>query len=91
LDAVLGAAVDGGWWIVGMKAPRTDVFAGVPPSRSDTGARQLGRLQALGLQVGLLDVVRDVDTWEDALAVGAAVPSTAFGAAVAELSSRFVR
>lgn len=81
-DAVLGPAEDGGWWAVGFRQPCPDAFTGVPMSRADTGAHQLARLEALGLRTALLPTARDVDTWEDALAIAELAPHGAFAAAV---------
>jgi hypothetical protein len=61
-----------------MRSPRPDVFEGVVPSTPRTGAHQLARLRALGLPTRLLSVVRDVDTWDDAIAVAEERPTTAF-------------
>jgi hypothetical protein len=85
-DAVLGLAEDGGWWAIGFRRPHPGAFAGIRTSRPDTGARQLERLTRLGLRTGLLAVERDVDTWEDALAVAAASPHGAFASAVRSVS-----
>jgi glycosyltransferase A (GT-A) superfamily protein (DUF2064 family) len=82
VDAVLGLAADGGWWAIGLRAPDPGVFCGVPMSRSDTGARQVRRLAGLGHRVSPLPVLRDVDTFSDALAVADAAPSTTFAAAL---------
>ena len=81
-DAVLGLAEDGGWWAIGFGRPHPEAFAGIATSRADTGARQLERLTNLGLATALLPVERDVDTWEDALAVATVCPHGAFAAAV---------
>lgn len=85
-DAVLGPACDGGWWAIGMRRPRPDVFESVETSRSDTGARQLHRLAELGLRPALLDVQRDIDTWDDVLEVALLVPAGAFAAAVGAIT-----
>jgi rSAM/selenodomain-associated transferase 1 len=87
-DAVLGPATDGGWWALGLRGPVPGVFAGIPTSRSDTGARQAARLAALGLTVGALDLRTDVDTWDDAVAVAREAPATRFATAVRSLASR---
>ena len=81
-DAVLGLAEDGGWWAIGLRRPHPEAFAGIGTSRPDTGARQLARLTNLRLRTELLPVERDVDTWEDALAVASVCPHGAFAAAV---------
>jgi hypothetical protein len=82
VDAVLGPAADGGWWLAGQRRPHPGAFLGVPTSRSDTGARQLRRFHDLGLRVAPLPVRVDVDTWPDAVAVATSHPRTRFAAAV---------
>ena len=86
-DSAFGAALDGGYWAIGLRAPDAAVFAGVPMSSSSTGAVQRARLAQLGLQPVILTPLRDVDTFEDALAVAALAPRTRFAAAVAEISA----
>jgi uncharacterized protein len=81
VDAVLGLAEDGGYWAIGLVEPAPSVFAQVPMSVPTTGARQLARLHAHGLRVGLLPRLRDVDTYDDAAAVAAAAPATRFATA----------
>ncbi len=84
-DAVLGQALDGGWWAIGFIEPRPAVFAGIPTSRADTGGRQLSRLVEEGLATILLPALRDVDTWTDALAVAALCPDSRFAHAVRQV------
>ena len=85
-DSVIGLACDGGWWSLGLRLPRADVFDGIAPSRVDTGVRQLQRLRHLGLEPALLGEQRDVDAWDDALQVAAVAPRTRFAAAVAAVA-----
>ena len=80
--AALGPATDGGYWGIGLAAPDPRAFAGVPMSSSATGAAQRAALERLGLTVTMLAELRDVDTIEDARAVAAEAPGTAFAAAV---------
>jgi glycosyltransferase A (GT-A) superfamily protein (DUF2064 family) len=80
-DAVLGLAADGGWWAIGLRRP-WDVFRGVPMSTAATGAAQLARLRALGMNVRLLPTRRDVDTWADARSVARLIPRSRFARAV---------
>lgn len=85
-DAVLGPALDGGWWALGLTGGQAaDVLRVVPTSRPDTGARTLAALRAIGLDVAALPTMSDVDTLADARAVAAAVSGGRFAAAVAEL------
>jgi uncharacterized protein len=74
VDAVLGPAVDGGWWGIGLRAPDPAVFVGVPMSTSTTCAAQRARLLALGLRTRSLPRLRDVDDIEDAIAVALDAP-----------------
>jgi uncharacterized protein len=84
VDAALGMAADGGWWVLGVQRPElAELIADIPTSRSDTGARTLVAMRTAGCQVTELPVLSDVDTWEDAAAVAAAVPGGRFAAAVA--------
>jgi uncharacterized protein len=83
LDAVLGPALDGGYWAIGMRRPRAEAFAGVPMSVEHTGEAQRRRLRELGLRWRELAPLRDVDTIEDASAVAASAPRSRFAAAVA--------
>lgn len=89
-DVVLGPAEDGGWWGIGMRVPRPDVFDGVATSRADTGRRQVERCEALGLRTTLLASARDVDRWDDALAVAGLAPGGAFAAEVGRIAARRV-
>lgn len=82
-DAVLGEAVDGGYWTIGLREPRRDAFDGVPMSSPRTCAAQRARLHELGLDVAELRRLRDVDTIEDAHAVAATAPHTRFAARLA--------
>ncbi len=83
-DAVLGPALDGGWWLLGLPDPATaSVLVDVPMSRDDTGARTLS---ALGEHVRLVRSLGDVDEWEDARRVADDVPGSRFADAVAACS-----
>ncbi|MEO7981253.1 MAG: DUF2064 domain-containing protein [Sporichthyaceae bacterium] len=85
-DAVLGPAVDGGWWALGLHRPRAEHVVSVPMSRHDTGSRQLERLESCGLRVRLLEKRRDVDDAADADLVAAEAPHGAFAAELARLA-----
>ncbi|MEP6761054.1 MAG: TIGR04282 family arsenosugar biosynthesis glycosyltransferase [Sporichthyaceae bacterium] len=86
-DAVMGPAVDGGYWALGLRRPRTEHLVSVPMSRSDTGSAQLDRLESCGLRVRLLETRRDVDLAADADAVAHEAPGTAFATELARLSA----
>jgi len=91
LDAVIGAADDGGWWALGLRRPDRRAFLGVPMSAVTTHDAQRRRLVALGLRIGHLPGLRDVDTFDDARVVADEIPGSRFAARVAATTARWVR
>jgi len=83
--AALGMAWDGGYWGIGLRVSQPAAFAGVPMSVASTGAIQLDRLRALGLQPARLAVLDDVDVIADARAVARQAPAGQFAAALATI------
>ncbi|MGZ0153111.1 DUF2064 domain-containing protein [Kribbella sp. WER1] len=73
-DAVLGLTEDGGYWCLGLRTPDRRALAGVPMSTEHTGRDQLRRLRALGMRVGMLPTLRDMDTPKDAAYLAAEFP-----------------
>jgi len=88
VDVVLGAAEDGGYWTIGFSEPEPAALLGVPMSLATTCEEQRKRLAELGLRVADVPVLRDVDHFDDALAVAALIPRTAFARAVAVVGQR---
>lgn len=81
-DTVLGPAADGGWWVLGRHdAEQADVLRGVPMSTSATCEDTRAALVAQGLDVAMVNVLRDVDTAQDSELVAAAAPHTRFSRA----------
>ncbi|HEV7807832.1 MAG TPA: TIGR04282 family arsenosugar biosynthesis glycosyltransferase [Solirubrobacteraceae bacterium] len=80
VDAVLGPTTDGGFWTIGLREPDPRVFASVPMSSAGTGAAQRARLDALDLRTIELQALRDVDTYDDAVAVATLAPWSQFAA-----------
>jgi rSAM/selenodomain-associated transferase 1 len=79
--AVLGPALDGGWWALGsVEAAGTALLAGVPMSTPHTYERTHAALVSAGLAVRRARSLRDVDSLEDARAVASAAPHTRFAA-----------
>jgi glycosyltransferase A (GT-A) superfamily protein (DUF2064 family) len=85
VDAVLGPALDGGYWTIGLKRPDTEVFSGIPMSDADTCRAQCGRLDELGLRWRKLMPLNDVDTFADARLVARIDPGTRFAATLQAL------
>lgn len=74
--SVLGMAEDGGWWALGLTDSHlARALLDVPMSRTDTGARTVAALVALGADIRLLPVLRDVDHAEDLHPVAEECPS----------------
>jgi glycosyltransferase A (GT-A) superfamily protein (DUF2064 family) len=87
VDAVLGPAEDGGYWTIGLREADPRAFEGVPMSDSRTGVAQRERLAALGLDARELPVLRDVDSFADAVAVAALAPSSRFAGALGRMEA----
>jgi uncharacterized protein len=68
-DVVLGPAVDGGYWLIGMRAPRRAVFDGIPWSTSGVVAATRRRCRALGLSCIEVAADFDVDGLDDLAAL----------------------
>lgn len=78
-DAVLGAAADGGWWVLALRDSRAArALEGVPMSTDRTGAETWAALEAAGLSVAGAPVLRDVDEVPDAADVALEAPRSRF-------------
>ena len=64
-DAVLGPAVDGGYWLIGLQVPCPALFDGIKWSRNNVLEETLARSEKAGLSVYLLRKLADVDTAKD--------------------------
>ncbi len=65
LDAVLGPAEDGGFYLLGVRACPPGLLAGIPWSAPDTCERTLARFRERGLRTAMLPSWFDVDRPED--------------------------
>ncbi len=68
-DLVLGPALDGGYYLIGLNRSIPDLFTDIPWSTKQVLARTQEKARALGLRSALTDLWRDVDTIEDLLAL----------------------
>lgn len=88
VDAVLGHSFDGGFWAIGLRKPIPGLFDEVPMSTPVTGAVQAQRLTSLGLRWSSLPSLRDVDLFEDAVAVAQQGAGAHFSSTLASLRAR---
>jgi glycosyltransferase A (GT-A) superfamily protein (DUF2064 family) len=87
-DAVLGPAVDGGWWALGLRDPdAAEVLRDVPMSTAATGRLTRAGLLARGLRIAPLPTLPDVDDWATALAVAGDCPAGRFAHAVRRIAA----
>lgn len=68
-DVVLGPAADGGYWMIGMRAPQPSLFEGISWGGPAVFLETTGRAAALGLKVRTLRMLRDVDRADDWIAL----------------------
>ncbi len=64
-DVVLGPAEDGGYWLIGLRAPAPALFRGILWSTEQVLALTEARAREGGWSVGVLRRMADVDTLED--------------------------
>ncbi|MGU3434865.1 TIGR04282 family arsenosugar biosynthesis glycosyltransferase [Actinomycetes bacterium M1A6_2h] len=85
---VLGPALDGGWWVLGVPNPTWVTPVGsVPMSQSDTGDLTRSALDSAGGRVVLVEPLLDADELEDLQAVAdLCAPNSNFARAVANQS-----
>jgi uncharacterized protein len=62
---VIGPAVDGGYYLLGLREPRPDLFVDIPWSTERVLDCTLQRLRADGVDPALLEPLRDVDRAAD--------------------------
>lgn len=84
-DAVLGPALDGGYWAIGFQRQAPGAFDSVPMSTPSTFCAQRRRLDELGWRTAILRRLRDVDVHADAVAVARDAPTGRFGSAMRQL------
>lgn len=88
-DAVLGAAEDGGWWVLAVTAPRlAQPLVRVEMSTGRTYDDTLAALREAGASVTGTTVLRDVDTVHDAEHAAVAAPGSRFARRWSDLRDR---
>ncbi|NBV23602.1 MAG: glycosyltransferase [Proteobacteria bacterium] len=64
-DVVLGPALDGGYWLIGLRAPQPGLFTAMPWSTDAVFSETMRRARETGLRVATLRELADVDTVAD--------------------------
>ncbi|MDX2253028.1 MAG: TIGR04282 family arsenosugar biosynthesis glycosyltransferase [Nitrospira sp.] len=64
-DLVLGPALDGGYYLIGLNRPTPELFTGIPWSTEQVLNLTQEKARALGLRTSLLAPWRDIDTISD--------------------------
>ena len=64
-DCVLGPATDGGYYLIGLRRSRPELFAGMVFSQPTVLHQTCERIEALGLSLALLPPWYDIDTMAD--------------------------
>jgi rSAM/selenodomain-associated transferase 1 len=65
VDVVLGPAEDGGYYLLGLKGPISEIFNDIHWSTSNVLNQTLKKLEGKGLKFELLKTLRDIDTISD--------------------------
>lgn len=61
-DVVVGPAVDGGYWLIGLRGPAPELFEGISWSTERVLGETLQRAKAAGRSIQVLRILSDVDT-----------------------------
>lgn len=69
-DAVIGPALDGGYYLIGLRAPQPGLFREIPWSTGGVFDATLRRARELRCRYRVLRRLRDVDTLADAEVLG---------------------
>lgn len=64
-DVAVGPAMDGGYWLIGLRAPQPELFREIPWSSDLVLGRTLERARTRGLKIQLLRILSDIDTEAD--------------------------
>lgn len=64
-NLVLGPCDDGGYYLIGLKAPQPELFQGISWGSDEVLAQTLSRARDLGMSIALLPTLFDVDRPDD--------------------------
>lgn len=64
-SVVLGPSLDGGYYLIGLRAPQPELFEGIAWSTDQVLGQTIDRISRLGLEVQCLEPWYDVDTVDD--------------------------
>jgi uncharacterized protein len=64
-DVVVGPAIDGGYWLIGLRAPQPELFREIAWSSDQVLGQTLQHAKSIGLRIQLLRILSDVDTEAD--------------------------
>jgi len=64
-DVAIGPAYDGGYYLLGLKADRPELFSGIAWGSAAVLSQTQKKISCLHLTCGLLPVLRDIDLLED--------------------------
>jgi rSAM/selenodomain-associated transferase 1 len=67
-DMVIGPTFDGGYYLIGLKQPRPELFQGISWSTNMVYQQTLAAAERLGISYHSLTTLNDIDTREDLLA-----------------------
>jgi rSAM/selenodomain-associated transferase 1 len=64
-DIVFGPAADGGYYLVGLTRPITEVFDAIPWSTGEVLSQSIEKAKTLGFSVAMTEILQDIDTIDD--------------------------
>jgi rSAM/selenodomain-associated transferase 1 len=64
-DIIIGPCEDGGYYLIGLKSPTTDIFKNIPWSTSNVANVTVKRAKEIGLKSSSLKYWYDIDTIDD--------------------------
>jgi glycosyltransferase A (GT-A) superfamily protein (DUF2064 family) len=90
IDAVVGPAVDGGFWALGLVAPIARLCAGIGMSSPTTCAHLRATLDRHGASWREVDELEDVDDFAAALRVAGDLPGSPYAAVVDRIAAELL-